>query len=503
MLSPPPQPTPSTVAATVTATPRWPGPVPPNFVGYSVEISNAVAMLTFGGQARPSLQRLFRSCLMQSGPTAPGPNFRIGGNSADESVFEPDPSVPLPPNTRYRITGADLRNYTLVAAWNGTLTLDTTLANASSTAYSQAHVRAIAADIGFATRTAQGLPLVEGIEIGNEPDLFRFNGLRSRNFTVQDYWAQYAMYVANLTTGAQAPMPPGRVQALVFCCGKTDFDSSAAAHLQSLHAAGQLGSVSYHRYPHNIAPITSLPAAIERLLADNSSAGLIDEIQPIIAATTALGRPFYIAEGGVIGKGPGFGDTFPFAVALFALDLFFEAASRGVQRFNTHGGPNTNSWNAAIRYNTSSDQPIVTALFYGQWAFARATANHSRILTTRVESTTNPLIKIHAARSSDTARTTVAIIHKDPYTAAPGNATVRLAVDGVAAGTPARLVRLVSRHGVEAVDGFTFGCQTLDGTQGGEIHGQPCHTTVIPDASDHRYVVSIAPGTIALLEIGA
>lgn len=61
-------------------------------------------------------QNVLRDC---SGSV--GPNIRVGGNSADESVYT---SGPLPPGDTYRITSADLEAYKLaIPTWNGSLTL--------------------------------------------------------------------------------------------------------------------------------------------------------------------------------------------------------------------------------------------------------------------------------------------------------------------------------------------------------------------------------------------
>ncbi len=67
--------------------------------------------------------------------TGIGPNIRVGGNSADESVYMPG-TAPLPSGDDYRITDTDFEIYLLaVPQWGGSLTLGkftSTFLNASS-----------------------------------------------------------------------------------------------------------------------------------------------------------------------------------------------------------------------------------------------------------------------------------------------------------------------------------------------------------------------------------
>ena len=139
-------------------------PLPERFVGLSIEVGSAPAVFYAGGLSgapRRSFATLMNTLRAASG-SAQGPDIRIGGNSADESAWVPAPA-PLPVNTTYRITDADLRAYaTAVPAWNGTVTIDATLRYGADPSYMVAHVAAAAKALGFAPGG-----LIQGVEIGN------------------------------------------------------------------------------------------------------------------------------------------------------------------------------------------------------------------------------------------------------------------------------------------------------------------------------------------------
>ena len=134
-------------------------PISPRFVGLSIEISSAPEMFSVGGKG--GLPRVSFTNLMSALRTdALGPNIRIGGNSADNSVYLP--SGALPPGDTYRITDADLESYAAaVPTWGGTIALDVSLRDATNATLAVDHVAA-------AFRVLGGAPLLETVEIGNE-----------------------------------------------------------------------------------------------------------------------------------------------------------------------------------------------------------------------------------------------------------------------------------------------------------------------------------------------
>ena len=130
-------------------------------MGFSIEVGSTPEMFAaggLGGKPRSSFANLMNVLRFASGSDS-GPNIRIGGNSADESVYLP--SGTLPTNDTYRITDADLQLYAAaVPAWNGTIVLDLNMRNPTDPTLAVNHVKAAAASIGW--------DLIEGVEIGNE-----------------------------------------------------------------------------------------------------------------------------------------------------------------------------------------------------------------------------------------------------------------------------------------------------------------------------------------------
>ena len=129
-------------------------------MGFSIEVGSAPEVFLtngLGGTPRASYATLMNT-LKAAGNWAQGPAIRVGGNSADESAWVPAPA-PLPANTTYRITGADLDAYSAaVPAWNGSIILDTTFLY-TDPSFMLAHTAAAAKRLG---------PLIEAVELGNE-----------------------------------------------------------------------------------------------------------------------------------------------------------------------------------------------------------------------------------------------------------------------------------------------------------------------------------------------
>jgi len=120
-----------TLTVTLSATAASP-PIPVDFVGFSLEINNAGPILGLPPAPLNGVYvQLMRNLAAASG--AAGPNLRIGGNSADGSLWWPPGSGPLPANISYAITAADLEAYArAIPAWRGSLVLDTVLAGVAA-----------------------------------------------------------------------------------------------------------------------------------------------------------------------------------------------------------------------------------------------------------------------------------------------------------------------------------------------------------------------------------
>lgn len=148
----------SSATFAVTRTPVIAQPVSKRFVGFSIEVDatpNVFLTGGLGGKPRASYAALMNT-LKDAGGWAAGPAIRVGGNSADESAWVPAPA-PLPANTTYRITDADLDAYAAaVPAWEGSVIIDTTFLY-DDPALMLAHTAAAAKRLG---------KLIESVELG-------------------------------------------------------------------------------------------------------------------------------------------------------------------------------------------------------------------------------------------------------------------------------------------------------------------------------------------------
>jgi hypothetical protein len=118
-------------------------PLPPDFVGFSIEVPSAPVMLgPYPGSPRQSFANLMQFLQRLNGLDAPGPTIRPGGSSADLSEWLPTPSecANRPVNVTYCINGNDLYSYAqAVPLWNGKITLDVSFRSPNVTGPSVAH----------------------------------------------------------------------------------------------------------------------------------------------------------------------------------------------------------------------------------------------------------------------------------------------------------------------------------------------------------------------------
>jgi len=181
-------------------------PIVGNFVGVSMEWSTSVSY---------SSQPAFATLLSQ---ISPHPSIRVGGNSADTTWWPEDGHDNNETCTnsynnsvccKTQITAEGVATHAALAkATDGTLTLDLNLLDASGAYALQEYTNinsAIGSDSDF----------IEAFEIGNEPDLFYENGIRSPDYTLEDYMKDFDAAVAQLPAEA-------KLQGGTFCCN-SDF----------------------------------------------------------------------------------------------------------------------------------------------------------------------------------------------------------------------------------------------------------------------------------------
>jgi hypothetical protein len=458
--------------------------VPPRFIGFSIEVSSAPEVFLVGGLGggpRRSFATLMNGLRSAAGESA-GPTVRVGGNSADTSAWVPAPA-PLPPNSTYRITSADLAAYAAaIPAFNGSVIVDVTLRYPSQPVYDVEHVTAAAAALGGA---------LSAVEIGNEPDLFHKNGIRQPGYDYAQYKVDYnnvSVPVLSALAGSAA-----RVQGATWCSDTW----SPADFADYIDAAKQgLSCVSLHRYAASVCD--GGKATIAELMADKASQGLAAGLEPWVAVADAAGVPLVIGEGNSVSCGGATGVSDTWAAALWALDTLFNVAAVGVHRWAFHGMPHgpyaTVQW-----VNVTQDLAEVAPLYYGLLAFATAAGHESTILSLDSASSSNPFIKCWAVVDAN-SETRVVVLHKDP--SAEANATVAITPAASLTATGSLVRGLPGAEGLASKWNslISLGGQTWSTTSDGTPAGTPVSETVPVDGQG-RFVFELPPASFVIFTL--
>lgn len=344
-------------------------PIAPNFASFSMEWSRVKD--TTSAESFPNLLQN----LKQSGPEAPGPNLRIGGNSADLTWWDPTGTRNKSESCKASysgdtcikngLTADDIRAAQAAAkALNGSLTLDLVMLQNASASWAAEEAQAFKETINWS--------FVESVEIGNEQDLFSENGFRSPSYSPDDYARELDMY-----REALAPLLPSEkfVQGGTFCC-KSQFEDAQAAIAQN--RTSWLKTWSFHRYPTSTC--NGRNSSIGDLMSNLASDGQAKRVKDTAEQINGMGVPFVIGEGNSASCGGQKGLSDTMTSALWSIDFLFALASVNVSRMNFHGGGSGPYTWFGEPSGPGGCGPDVRPLFYGMYAFARATANNSRLI---------------------------------------------------------------------------------------------------------------------------
>jgi hypothetical protein len=427
--------------------------VPDTFLGISCEWSSVPGYLGDGsGHAYAPALQLVRNFAAEGH----SPTVRIGGNSADEAWW--DPSGVASDAAKVTVDIGPVAVAT-IAAWStalGTLfipDLDLALGDAANAG---ALVSAVYAAV---PRSA-----VRAFEIGNEPDLWAGNGLRSAGYTFMQWQSDYDAFTAGIDAVVSAPYAAPAISGTSWLSDLPGFYA---------HEASNLALVTAHHYPFNVCNGKAAPPPGD-LLGDSATTDYATTYQAPVAAARAAGLDFRMAELNSVacGGAPGVSDAY--VAALWGADVAFELASVGAVGLNFHTPSNY-----AV-FTNDTGMLVVKALYYGMRLFSLATAAGGKLLPTTV--TTTSRAHAFATLGSDGA-VRVAILSLD---AADGG-TVTLHVAGV---TSASLVRM---HGpaIDATTGITLGGQTWDSSTDGTPLGSP--TIEAPELRAGTIAVALPP----------
>jgi len=293
---------PSNVRITVGRSEAGPD-LPPDFIGLSYE--KAFLNLPLFDRGDAAMVNLFR----RLGPGV----LRVGGNSVDRTSWDPSG----PGLRKGFVAPADisrLARFLAAADWRIIYGLNM----ATSTPEAMAD-EASAAEAAFGDRLV-------AFEIGNEPDLYHANKLRSPDYAYTDYLKEW-------NTDARAISM--RVPGADFAGPATAADASRYTVPFARDTRGKVALLTHHYYRANGRSPSS---TVELLLSpDLRLSGLLRTLAEASVSQDILGG-FRLGEANSFynGGAPHVSDSF--ASALWAIDFLFTCAASGASGVNFHGG---------------------------------------------------------------------------------------------------------------------------------------------------------------------
>jgi Glycosyl hydrolase family 79 C-terminal beta domain len=428
------------------------------------------------------------------------PMIRVGGNSTDESWWNPT-LLPRPLGIKNDIPNNTLDN--LAGNTNGSrLILGLNLGQNNP---------ALAKD--FAQAALAGLPSgkIYLFELGNEPDIFASHAYYSDPSTGQTVFVRpadysFTKYLEEFDTFATAlqrlsqPVPLGGP---VFTTTSYGWMQYLPSFLSS--QSSKLKAITYHRYPLSACswstPGSATDPTIANLLADKSAQGLAKAVAPFVTQVRSYMKSLRIAEINSVSCGGKAGVSNSFASALWATDVMFNLAQVGAGGVNFHAG--TGAFYTPFRFSVrpvrtgagdswgSVFTPTVNPLYYGMLLFNQATANSARLLPVNTNTLGN--IKVWATLDAQQV-VRVVLLNKD--TVLGGKARIQLSIPR----TSGVLTRL-SAPSVSASNGVTLAGQTFDGTVDGLPLGPYTSEQVVPQ--NGSYSLDLPPASAALLTLNA
>lgn len=505
-------------------------PIPDDFVSISLETKCLGALwnryVGSGGQPRASYARLMT--LLQSQSGGRGPNIRVGGDSTDYSAWFPPGTVAassaasaLPLGIEYQITNEDFSAMQSVAAFNGTFTLGlnflspfwyngTTFPNGAGpngTAYGIQTLQGMIAN-GIPLTS----PLLDTIELGNEPDIFWMTNSRPLSYSPYQFNEESAAYLDALLQTFPELRNRQIFQAGTFCCqGTASFNSTwLPSYLKQMLPFSK--SFSYHNYPYNriVDPWVSVYSLLApQALSQNYENWTIAAINEVNAYNKAKSGgadvAFTVGEGNSIGSGGKANVSDVYGASLWFVDQSLYMASLGIKRWNVHGC-DLHGFYSPVTYiegPNQPDTPQVKPVFLGMWFAAQAMRKGAQLTQRQVsgDAASNPLISVWSLVDQEGMWRAV-VLNKDVNATVATNATVRLPA-GSKVPSSALVYRLktTSRLGVLAQSGITFAGQTFDGNDDGTPVGTRTPEVVSFDAGSEGFSFTIAPAEAVILEV--
>src|SRR5246127_1991647 len=346
-------------------------PVPPGFIGLSIEYRSA--LYYFGGDpAQPN--PLFLSLVRQLTAGA-SPVIRFGGDTTDWTWWA-TPGIARPPGVKYTL-GPRWVQAPLAAA----AVLDARLILGINL---EADSPAVARTEAERLLMGLGRRYIAGFELGNEPEVYGTLGwyANAQGVGAPGRPGGYG-FNAYLRDSARVsgPLPRG-VPLVGPASGAPQWLTGLGRYLA---ADPRVGVVTFHRYPlHRCFTPRNTPTypTIGNLLSAAASSGPADSLQTAVQVAHARGLPFRSDELNSVSCGGARGVSDTFASALWALDTLFNMARVGVDGVNNHTVRNAIYEPFAFRYAHGRWTASVRPMYYGMLLFTRAAPPGARLLAT-------------------------------------------------------------------------------------------------------------------------
>jgi Glycosyl hydrolase family 79 C-terminal beta domain len=447
-------------------------PIPSGFVGLSMEYHS---LETYAGSDPDALDPPFVQLLRD---LSPGSGFilRIGGDSSDWTWW-PVAHVRRPPGIRFDLDANWLEVARALAhAVGGRLILGLNL-EADDRTVARIEAEKLVSGIGSAS--------IEGLEIGNEPELYSgYNyyrtalGLgvkgRPRGYTFADYLREFSSFAA--------AMPPVRIAGPG--SGAENYLSLLGSFLDTER---RVGLVTVHAYALKHCSASAHRTTGE-LLADQSSDGLAASLAPELQAARSHHVPLRVDEMNGVTCGGQAGVSNVFASSLWSLDTLFAMARAGVAGINVHTVPGHVNEVIGASHVDGKWQVVVHPEYYGLMLFAQAAPAGSRLL--RITGKGTSALTAWATRAPD-GHVRVVLINRG---SGARTAVVRIP----SASGPATLERLQAPS-LASTTGVTLGGQSFGAsTSTGLLAGTSTDTEVQRGGSG-AYTVSVPGDSAALL----
>jgi hypothetical protein len=358
-------------------------------------------------------------------------NLRIGGNSTD-TTGEPTSTTAQPFAELARARGNHFSLGVNLGSDNVSLAVD----------QARAYVSQMPAGS------------LDAIEIGNEPDLYLFHGLRPPPYRYPQYLADFNEWKTNIM-----PLLPQGTKLM----GPSWASPSSLDYAQAFDSteASSLTNFSQHYYVADGLAIN--PEDI--LLTPSAASAGANVVSAAVTTAHGFGIPFRMGEMNSLYDGGEAGISNAFGSALWAPDALFQYASVGVDGVNFNMGEEAIYAPFLVKIRTSGSSAsysltTVYPLYYGLLFFQAMTGNSSHLLPTTLTTEAN-LTTWATIDAAGTPR--LAIINKD----LGSTGTVDVSISGY---THAQIYRLTA-PGYQSTSGVSFAGQTFDGSTDGTIQG--------------------------------